>query len=164
MMTAGREGEGGPVPGVEPPGGWSLAAPPEPPARSRRVQSSGSRCGSAPARSRRHSAARVPRPAGARYVLSPWRPPRSAGAGPPSSSACRAAPGGKSSLEPAPPRRCRPSARRGGEVRDRRAVGCEYKFPDLFVGGLGLPRRPDPRRFSRGRREFSCRLRAPFVW
>ncbi|XP_030801905.1 1-acyl-sn-glycerol-3-phosphate acyltransferase delta isoform X1 [Camarhynchus parvulus] len=66
MMTAGREGEGGPVPGVEPPGGWSLAAPPEPPARSRRVQSSGSRCGSAAARSRRPSAARVPRPAGAR--------------------------------------------------------------------------------------------------
>lgn len=84
MMTAGREGEGGPVLGVEPPGGWSLAAPPEPPARSRRVQSSASRCGSAAARSRRPSAARVPRPAGARYVLSPWRSPRSAGAGPPS--------------------------------------------------------------------------------
>ncbi|XP_077031792.1 1-acyl-sn-glycerol-3-phosphate acyltransferase delta isoform X1 [Agelaius phoeniceus] len=67
MMTAGREGEGGPVPGVEPPGGWSLAAPPEPPPPlSRRVQSSGSRCGSAAARSRRPSAARVPRPAGAR--------------------------------------------------------------------------------------------------
>lgn len=54
------------------------------------------------------------------------------------------------------------SRRRGG--RERRAVGCAYKFPDLVAAGLGLPRRPDPRRFSRGRREFSCRLRAPFVW
>lgn len=96
----------------EPPGGWSLAAPPEP-AASRRVQTSGSWCGSAaappPARSRRLSAARMSRPGGARYVLFPWRPASSSGVRPPFSSR-RAAPFGKkkkpnpkTSTQPSPP-------------------------------------------------------------
>ncbi|XP_052641786.1 proline-rich protein HaeIII subfamily 1-like [Harpia harpyja] len=106
----------------EPPGGWSLAAPPEP-AASRRVQTSGSWCGSAaappPARSRRLSAARMPRPGGARYVLFPWRPASSSGVRPPFSSR-RAAPFGKTDKPQhnRPPRRAI-AARRGAGSRRR---------------------------------------------
>lgn len=119
MMTAGREGGGHPVPGVEPPGGWSLAAPPEPPARSAAcevVAAGAARPPPAPGAPARHPRPGPPAP-GTCSPPGALRAPQVRGR--PPSFARRAAPGGKTSPEPAPPWRCRPPARCGGEARDR---------------------------------------------